>query len=320
MKFFSTKLDGVSCSKEDIAWRYGAGNVFYPDSLLEEKDNAEANMTVLLGCHMPKMSRSVLLASQYGCGIKVVDEAFLSGAEGDPIVFKGDGLFTEIPKVALLNKSGDAHAIVFESPSASAILVGSWRCIKEGIFGKMVWEFLSRGIDPKDIKINIGPGLGADSYSVAEDVYCSLLAMPGIDNADDRVFQKKAFKAGKPQKYVLNFPELIKQAASAHGIISVDGSTSNNTFDKSEWKSVKSSADPDVLKAYYASRPYFSARLFTRVVRQINRVCEAIGRPLPAGVEPLTATNYGGTGRCLNGVSLAESDAGLPSSSLGTTR
>jgi copper oxidase (laccase) domain-containing protein len=303
-QFFSTRAEGEDFSAEGTAWRYGRGNVFDPGANPFEATNAAANTAHILAAHMPSKARSVMLASQYGSGIAVVDADFLSAGD-ENIVFKGDGLFTQLPHIALLNKSGDAHAVIFESPRAAGILVGSWRCIKDGIFAKMVEKFLEQGIPPEEITVRVGPGLGSESYSVGEAVYHELMTMSGVSAA---VFCPKPPKPDKPPKYVLDFPQLIQQAAAIFGIKQVDISESASTFDKRAWKAVKATATTaEELQADYASLKFFSARRHARTERQIIRVCEASGTEPPSGVS--AKADYSRTGRCLNGVMLSEAEA-----------
>lgn len=303
--FFSSRADGENKSTDAIAWRYGRGNVFIPPGGdPAEAANAVANTVALVAEYMPTKTQSVMLSSKYLGDVTVVDKDFLLAGGAEPIVHEGDGLFTQETGIALLNKSGDAHAIIFESPTAAGILVGSWRCIKGDVFAKMVAKFLERGIHPEEITISVGPGLGPDSYSFHATEYHQLVeVMPWLEPKLGEIFPKKMSIEGRPQKYVLNFPLLIRTMAFHSGITNVDIAASVTTFNKEAWKKVKTTSTPKELQDYYQGSSHFSARFYTRLTRQIYRRCEIEGSPLPVGVG-VKEIDYSGTGRCLNGVML----------------
>ncbi|MGD9592842.1 MAG: laccase domain-containing protein [Candidatus Berkiella sp.] len=191
--FFSTRKEGVNNSHELSAWRFGSGNVhsslkevtadkIAKPTTPEEQEyvNAIDNLKALVAAKPLTPSHEVILYSQYGKGISVVTDELLASKDlpRDPsgrLIIPGDGLFTTNENVLLLNKSGDAHAIIIKSPQAVGIVVGSWRCIKKGILPFMLEHFLKLPTDPKDIKIHIGPGLGPDSYDLSEENYQEIL-------------------------------------------------------------------------------------------------------------------------------------------------
>lgn len=225
LHFFSTRKEGVNNSHQSVAWRLGSGNVHTslksitveqsskPSSPEEQEFvNAIDNLKALVADKGLKPAYEVILFSQYGKGISVVTDELLASKDlpRDPsgrLVIPADGLFTTKENVLLLNKSGDAHALILESPQAIGIVVGSWRCIKKGILPLMLEHFLIAGSDPKDIKITIGPGLGPDSYDLPEENYLEILK-------ENDTF-KEAFKPN-PEKKKGSVAELepLKPAAA----------------------------------------------------------------------------------------------------------
>lgn len=350
LHFFATRKDGVNRSSKPIVWRLGSGNVHPPMKSLPEVNKAGAstpeeqehinamdNLKEIIGQKKLTPTHEVILHSQYGKGISVVTDELLASKDlpRDPsgrLIISGDGLFTTKDNVLLLNKSGDAHAIVIKSPLAVGIVVGSWRCIKKGILPLMLEHFLNLQSDPKDIKIVIGPGLGADSYDLSEENYQEILKENPLFSA---AFTPKSLKnqdapipkhipaaamsskveiasepektqnaLTKPPKYILNFVELIKIFAKDLQIEVVENETAT-TFNRAQWRQVKAQAkeqkDPKLLMEYYQNQLYFSARLYTKVDKNIRKIVAANKLEIPAGIEQPKST-YDGTGRCLNGV------------------
>lgn len=323
--FFSNRHEGVNHSHPEAAWRLGSGNVFTTLAQLPEGKHADEfspaeqeyinvieNLKTIVDIHAPEAEHQVLLNSQYGKGISVVDPEFLNTdcLKRDPsgrIIIDGDGLFTEMPNALLLNKSGDAHAIVFESPTAVGIIVGSWMGISKGLLSGMLEYFLARHIQPEDITIHIGPGLGNNSYDMGKDVYQKVLAE---NEAFEDAFTIKHRKEreGIPQrdpKYVLNMVKLVQIANEPLGM-KINANSSANTFDRDQWHVVRQNAletqNPEMLKAYYANPekvPYFSARLHSRMQKYMQKVKGEETWSSDAGAKSGT---YGDTGRCLNGV------------------
>jgi copper oxidase (laccase) domain-containing protein len=326
--FFGTRQDGVNQSADAEAWRYGKGNVFSPSAEHSEFKNANANILAILEESQIKNTHpGVILQSQYGKGISQVTEEFLAADyhtrdKANRIVIMGDGLFTMLDSVPLLNRSGDAHAIIFEGQSAEGtnaigILVGAWKCLSKDIFNLMLDKFKANGIDNERIHVRVGPGLGKDSFSIGNQPRAELEKVFG--NLLNQVLTLKKDKAGQ-DKYVLDVPGLLQAYAKIFGF-GIDISKSQNTFDKSQWKAVKEEAirkkDPELPIKYYTESTLFSARLYTRCDRLARRIARENGLPLPKLLATLADNidpdnlktagqtgRYNETGRCLNGVML----------------
>jgi hypothetical protein len=337
--FFSTRLEGIDHSDPAIQWRYGKGNVF---PVAAEMQNALDNVNEILSSHHFPALPSVMLESQYSNGIisiqtppfqypgsfinednKLPFSEVSTDAVGRTII-KADALFTRCKNLPLLNKSGDAHAVVFESPAAVGIIVGSWRVIslhdksiaRKNILDRMLDLFLENGIAPHDIRVYVGPGLGPESYSVKKDVHDALAAanplyLNALSLKTNPDTQEQIFSTSDGSiKWLLNFPKLIdialKNRKDVMHDIQVDITQALNTFDKKTWKIAKQeaidTANPAILKTAYAENTLFSARGYMRTVRQINRITQQHQLPLLEGLE--TGSSYNGTGRCLNGVML----------------
>lgn len=315
--FFTNRYEGVQLSHLEARWRLGSGNVFTklkslptgkkPDEYtIEEQEylNAIANLRILIGEHAPEAKYQVILNSNYGKGISVVDDQFLAMEHltKDPagrIVIEGDGLFSMKEEVLLLNKSGDAHAIIFESPTAIGIAVGSWRGIAKGLLSHMQEYFLKNKIDPADITVRIGPGLGSESYDLGEKEYQEIL----IENPEyKKAFTRKPTKPSKPPKYLLNMIELIKISNEPLGM-KVDASETENTFPREEWHIMRDRAkeqqNAEPLKEHYGQAKYFGARWYSRV----EKYAKEFNKQSTGSAETDSkARIYADTGRCLNGV------------------
>jgi hypothetical protein len=313
--FFGSRNNGENNSTVKSAWRYGKGNVFAPSTEVPEYKNAVNNIDIILrevgatdNCHP-----GVLLESQYKAGIIVIDDAILKNKGKERLIIKGDGLFTTLTNIPLLNKSGDAHAIIFESEEAVGIVVGSWRGLGQDIFQKMLKHFKDLDIALEKITVSIGPGLGKDAYSIGEPTLEDLQKTFG-----DALEQAVTKKAGKKSKYLFNVIKLIEKYAEMFKF-QVNSSKSHNTFDKTAWKLVKQKAieekDPQLPIDYYKSQPFFGARLYTRVDRLARRIANQHQLELPEELEQRSSSfnveditkagtdgRYAETGRCLNGV------------------
>ncbi len=323
--FFSKKEDGTHSLPEDVKWRLGPGNVLVTKSSDKEKDeailkNAIENINVIISKYVQSSEpiREIILTSQYGKGITVVTDellnvTFLPRDSTGRIVIEGDGLFCMQDEILLLNKSGDAHAIVFESHKAIGIAVGSWRCVKKGILSQMMDHFLTNDINPKDITIRIGPGIGAQSYDLGEAEYIELMKE---NERFAEAFVKKAKKTNtnnaaptnKPQKYVLNFAKLIEIFAEGYSkpgaTMKVISDESCDTFARPEYKTIRNDArekkNPQILMQYYAHREHYGARLYKKVHEKTVEISKANNQPIPEWLPD--AMTYNDTGRNLNGV------------------
>jgi len=248
-------------------------------------------------------------------GIAIVDGDFLEkttferDANGRIIVL-GDGLFTTMKNVPLLNKSGDAHAIVFEAQEAVGIIVGSWRCLGKDIVNLMLDHFKQQNIPFDQITVRIGPGLDAETYSIGTPTYDELKKVygealesavqpkPGKNNDNiekmlphvpELLKEYEEMLGCKVEftpkvKYLLNVPKLMQKYSEMFGF-NVDISESRTTFDRKAWQAVKAEAidkhDPQLPLSHYQQSNFFSARQYVRCVRLAGRIAKQNGLPQP---------------------------------------
>lgn len=316
--FFANRSAGIDKSHENASWRLGQGNVYapkaseneHPDVTKVESDNALANLGHIISQFVnPSPQTTVMLESQYGKGIHVVDDTFLNDdkhekdADGRTIV-KADGLFCTKDDILLLNKSGDANSLILESPKAIGIIVGSWHCIEKGILPAMLEIFDKHQIKRDEIRLRVGPGIGADAYDLGAGAKEKVV---GEHQEYENAFVKKDKKKkddGQEDKYILNFAELMSIFAKQNGI-GVDVSETKPTFDRKDWREAKQHAlaeqKPELLLHYYGDRDYFSARLYSRVDKRLRKTMKEDDQTLLDQLQIDKAT-YAGTGRNLNGV------------------
>lgn len=316
---FTQKKDGLNQSHSKAEWRYGSGNVFTPpvpekDASEEqtirqkEKENAKANVQHFVKQYYGDDKKVIMLESQYGKGISFINQEFFDQVSPDEhghYVIKGDGAFTQRRDVVLLNKSGDAQSLIIESPLGVGIVVGSWHCVKKGILPYMFENFLSNNINPSDITLHIGPGLGNNSYDMGQSSLEELkrenplFEEAFVPKSQHPLFKHKD-KEKNQDKYVLDFIQLIKICCKPYGI-RVNYSQSQNNFDREKWREVKQKAkakkDANTLIQYYQNLPYFSARLYSRVNKAIKKLDT---QNTLFGISLESNPSYAGTGRNLN--------------------
>ncbi|MCX7115691.1 MAG: laccase domain-containing protein [Gammaproteobacteria bacterium] len=327
LSFFGSRQQGLSRSDPKKEWCFGKGNVFLPPATrtddASEQVNALENTTAIIAEQFKTCAHAgVMLESQYGKGICVVDDALLTNPDltrdqGGRVVIQGDGLFTTLKNIPLLNRSGDAHAVIFEAEGAIGILVGAWRCMSQEIIQYLLEHFLKAGISPQEITVKLGPGLGAGSYSIGNQPLSALAAAFGEAFDEKTVVSYKKDKKGQP-KAILNMPALLQKYSRFIGF-QVDVSQSVDTFSKTEWRRVKAEAietqDPLLPIRHYENQSFFSARLYVRADRLARRIAQQSGKPLPEELVSLPSTvdiedkassaklgRHAETGRCLNGV------------------
>jgi hypothetical protein len=319
--FFSSRENGVNLSEAPTQWRYGKGNVFSPAANHPESKNASANVDAILSEYkVDNQHPGVILQSKYGKGISEVDDDFMQSTShtldsSGRIVIEGDGLFTLKTHIPLLNKSGDAHSVIFIADKAIGILVGSWRCLGKDIISLMLEKFAAHAISFDQITVHIGPGLGKLSFGIGQKQIEELEKVFGstLNFAITKKINKK-----EEQKYYLDVHELMKQYAGIFGF-HVDVSQSKDTFDKMAWKKVKgeaiTSGNPLLPIEFYAKSSLFGARLYVRTDRLARRIVKVGQLALPEGMAQLADNvdyedtkkagemkRYDETGRCLNGV------------------
>jgi copper oxidase (laccase) domain-containing protein len=317
--FFGSRQVGVDASADHASWRYGKGSVFIPNSDHPESKNAIANINAIMAEQkLENVHPGVILQSVYSNKITVVDEAFLEDTKHkrDPsgrIVIDGDGLFTTLPNIPLMNKSGDAHAIIFESDTAVGIIVGAWKCLSEDILKLMLNNFVICNIPIQQITVYVGPGLGNNSFGIGKPPLDDLKKTFG--NLLDVAVSPKPDKEN-PRKYYFNVLALMQKHAETFNF-QIRLNEKADTFDKIRWKNMKKEAieksDPMLPILYYKQCKFFSARLYVRVDRLSRRIAKKANKPLPEQLAPLAAeidfeevknaskhNRYSETGRCLN--------------------
>ena len=292
--FFSSRHDGVDCSRSTESFRYGRGNVFAPPGNTDELKNSEANVERILTSRDLIGMHHFHLQSRYDGQIYDVD-SLVSTAEPKLAGFLlGDGLFTTQTDVVLLANSGDAHSLAFDSPTAVGIMVGSWRNLAAGAFESMLDCFRCHSIPLDQVTIHIGPGLGPDAYTLDGKSHRQLVTALALDGA----------QSSDAETVTLDLVALITDLAQQAGIGKVDSSQAENTFDVARFEEVQRSAmelkDPNLLIGHYRQSKYFSARLFTAVAREIKEICHVHDLPIPPGYPAVVS--YASTGRNLNGI------------------
>jgi copper oxidase (laccase) domain-containing protein len=317
--FFGSRQVGVDTSATETGWRFGKGSVFIPHAEHPESKNAIANINAIMAEQkLENTHPGVILQSAYSNNITVVDEAFLADTKHkrDPsgrIVIDGDGLFTVLPNIPLMNKSGDAHAIIFESAAAVGIIVGAWKCLSEDIIKLMLNNFSKHNIPFAQITVHVGPGLGSGSFGIGKPPLDDLSKTFG-SLLDVAVTPKP--NRENPRKYYFNVLALMmKHAETFQFILNINENA--DTFDKIRWKQVKAEAlaknDPEIPLQYYQHCKFFSARLYVRADRLARRIARQENKPLPRQLAPLAEAidfedvknaskynRYSETGRCLN--------------------
>jgi copper oxidase (laccase) domain-containing protein len=317
--FFGSRQIGVNASADNASWRYGKGSVFIPDSEHPESKNAIANINAIMAEQkLENTHPGVILQSAYSNKITVVDEAFLEDTKHkrDPsgrIVIDGDGLFTTLPNIPLMNKSGDAHAIIFTSATAVGIIVGAWKCLSEDIIRLMLQNFSHHHIPFQQITVYVGPGLGSNSFGIGKPPLDDLNKTFG--NLLDVAVTPKPNKEN-PRKYYFNVLALMQKHAETFNF-QINLNENADTFDKTSWKKMKKEAnensDPLLPILYYKRCKFFSARLYVRADRLSRRIARQANKPLPDELATLAAeidfedvrnaskhNRYSETGRCLN--------------------
>lgn len=326
LHFFSSRRDGMPLPASKSSWRIGQGNVFVPpaqhsDYTKSLEDNTIQTIEAILHDKgFEYRHPGVLLSSQYKEQIVDVDDTCLSdpNAKRDSngrIIINADGLFTQLKNVPLLNKSGDAHAIIFESEQAVGILVGAWRCLGKNIVQLMVDKFKVANIPLEEVTVRVGPGLSQESYAIGDLPHQELQKVYG--DVLEHAVERRENSRGKT-KYHLNVPGLMQKYAEIFHF-NVDVSEAVSTFDKAEWKAVKAKAhaekNPELPIHHYANRMFFGARLYVRCDREARRVAIHANQAQPEQLAVLapdvnpsdlskagTQGRYNETGRCLNGV------------------
>ncbi|MES2218303.1 MAG: laccase domain-containing protein [Pseudomonadota bacterium] len=318
--FFATRKHGVDFSVSNTGWRYGKGNVFSPAPNHPENKNAETNVQSIPEEYKIENDHpGVILQSRYGKGISEVSHEFLEDAthERDStghIVINGDGLFTTMTNVPLLNKSGDAPAIIFEAEQAIGIIVGAWRCLGKDIINLMLDKFTDLNVNFDQITVFIGPGLGKGSFTLGQAEITILKSV--FDNTLDEAVALKPPKPEKPPKFYIDVVKLMELYAKSFGF-TVNSSEHQDTFNKEPWREMKRTAlannDPISPINYYKNQMYFSARMYVRADRLARRIAKKTNSPLPETLAVIPDTTnyedlskassrYAETGRCLNGV------------------
>ena len=132
-----------------------------------ETDEVLENRTKLLEKNNLDINNCVNLSTQRGSNIlKVTINDAGKGMKDTDSAIKGDGLITN-EDLALCLLTADCLPISFFDPKKGVIGLAhaGWRGTDEKITSKMAEKFINEfGSDPKDIEVEIGPGVRKESF------------------------------------------------------------------------------------------------------------------------------------------------------------
>ncbi|MGC8877322.1 peptidoglycan editing factor PgeF [Thermus sp.] len=155
--------------------------------------------------------RRVLAAFGYPevAGLKQVHGTEVRLVEG-PGVWEGDGLLTRTPGLLLRVGVADCYPLLLYHPEG---LVGALHAGWRGVVGGILLEALKRiealGLDPWEVHLAIGPGIGGACYQVGEEVV-ERFAEAGL-----RTFRKDP---SAPGKYLLDLEKALLLQAKEAGL------------------------------------------------------------------------------------------------------
>lgn len=126
----------------------------------------------------------------------------VSVIRADALIFKG------IPgeDIAVLGASGDAHPIMMfdDENRIASYISGAHMTLKQGVLEQTFDRMIALGANPANIRLVIGPGLGAKSYEFGDNApdYFS------IQEQAERVLKPAIDRAGS-HKYLVDIKELV---------------------------------------------------------------------------------------------------------------
>jgi polyphenol oxidase len=108
------------------------------------------------------------------------------GRKGE-IIGEGDAIFSDEAGVAIGIRTADCVPILLADPETRivACVHAGWRGTAENIIGATVDALRSRGCQAKDLRVAIGPSIGACCYEVGPDVAHRFDMWRAIDDNDD---------------------------------------------------------------------------------------------------------------------------------------
>ena len=90
-------------------------------------------------------------------------------------VDEGDAHFADRPGIGLGVTIADCVPVFFAHPrQAIALAHAGWRGTASGIVRRVVPLFRSRGMDPAELRVHLGPAICGKCYEVGPDVYAQL--------------------------------------------------------------------------------------------------------------------------------------------------
>ena len=125
-------------------------------------------------CDLP-IERAVGAKQNHGTHIAVVDKTMAGQGAlcGERAIKNTDGLLTDVPGLPLLLLFADCTPLLFFEPHKKVVGVahGGWRGSSGNIAGKMINLMKKQyGCLAKNIRVGIGPTIGAHSFEVGKEV------------------------------------------------------------------------------------------------------------------------------------------------------
>ncbi|MBI4226037.1 peptidoglycan editing factor PgeF [Candidatus Roizmanbacteria bacterium] len=102
-----------------------------------------------------------------------------------------DGVITNLPEVILIVRNADCVPLVFLDKLKGVIGIShqGWRGSLKKMSIKMVEQMTQLGVEKENLRVAIGPAIGACCYDVDDDRYYSFLQE--FDGYSDKIFFKK---------------------------------------------------------------------------------------------------------------------------------
>lgn len=152
---------------------------------------------------------TIRTASKEDCGKGIFRERDYKGV---------DAQITNERGVALVVFGADCGPVFFYDKTKGVIATAhaGWRGTVQGIVKKTAERMVTDyGCSVSDIRVVIGPSIGADCYEVSEDVAEQFMALPFEKRAIETIVQPEE---GVPGKYMLNLWEANRQYLLSAGI------------------------------------------------------------------------------------------------------
>lgn len=133
--------------------------------------NVEANRSTLLNAFDLPMHQLLLVKQVHGSDILVVDKKNHDVSHFQDV--EADAIISDQPGLMLGVTVADCYPVLVFDPlkKVAGVIHAGWRGAANGIIGKTI-EAMERefGCDAADLKVSVGPGIGADHYVVGKEV------------------------------------------------------------------------------------------------------------------------------------------------------